>query len=393
MKNLASVVLIVLLCSCGRSKNFTTVDEIIKIDLLSEADMTLSNLSEIASDIQYIPLQTIDSSLISRIDKVVITDDNIYVNNRGADILCFDKNGNFVSKLSKTGRGPGEYTIIMDFDISSDSKKLILLANGKILLYNINGKEYAFAKSIDLYEGVLKISFIPGTDNILLSNGPWFGNETSLNLVINLDRDTLLLKPNCYKYEKLGSGFRAINDAIQYKLGDKVLFKEGFSDTIFYVNSKLDQLAPHIILDSHGTVPPPKVRGDMEYAKAHSGKFSSVAVAYEVPRYIFYYYMYKSTRHKIIYDKESKKKYELTLENAILDDLNGGPNIDLNMQNCTGTYFYTSVDAIKLKNHIQSDDYFNAVVKEQKRKVDLKRIADSVKETDNPLLIIVTPKD
>jgi hypothetical protein len=155
----------------------------------------------------------------------------------------------------------------------------------------------------------------------------------------------------------------------------------------------LDQLAPHLILDSHGTVPPPKVRGDMEYAKAHSGEFSSVAVAYEVPRYIFYYYMYKSTRHKIIYDKKSNKKYELALENAIVDDLNGGPYIDLNMQNCTGTYFYASVDANKLKKHIQSDEYTNAAVKEQKKKVELKGIADSVKDTDNPLLIIVTPKD
>lgn len=393
MKNLTSILLIILLCSCDRSKNQTTVDDLIKIDLLSDAEMTLSNLSEIASDIQYIRLQTIDSSLISRIDKVVITGDNIYVNNRGADIICFDKIGTFLGRLSKAGRGPGEYTFIQDFDISSDSKKLILLSNGKILLYKINDNEFIFSKSIDLYEGVLRISFIPGTDNILLSNGPWFGNESSLNLVINLDRDTLLLKPNCYKYEKLGSGFRSKNDAIQYKLGDKDCFKEGFSDTIFYVTSKLDRLSPHLILNSRGTVPPPKVRGDMEYAKAHAIEFSSVAVTYEVPRYIFYYYMYKSLRHKIIYDKVSNRKYELALENALIDDLNGGPNIDLNMQNCTGTYFYALVDAIKLKKYIQSDDYTNATVKELKKKVDLKGIADSLKETDNPLLIIVTPKN
>ena len=181
--------------------------------------------------------------------------------------------------------------------------------------------------------------------------------------------------------------------SIQYKVGDKVCFKEGFSDTIFYINSELDRISPHLILDSHGTVPPPKVKGDLEYAKAHAGEFSSVAVAYEVPRYIFYFYIYKSTRHKIIYDKVSNKKYELALENAIVDDLNGGPNIDLNMQNCTGTYFYASIDAIIFKKYIQSDEYANAIVKEQKKKVELKGIADLVKDSDNPLLIIMTPKD
>lgn len=392
MKKLTTILLFILLLSCNRSKNQTTGDELIKIDLLSGADLTLSNLSEIASDIQYIPLQTIDSSLLSRIDKVVIQGDNIYINDSGTDIICFDKIGNFIGRLSKVGRGPGEYTFIRDFDISSDSKKLILLSNGKILLYDLNGNEFTFSRSIDLYEGVLKISFIPNSHDVLVSNGPWFGNETSLNLVINLNRDTLLIKPNCYTYEKSGPGMRATNDAIQYKLGDKVCFKEGFSDTIFYVNNKLDRLSPHLILDSHETVPPPKVRGDLEYAKAHAGEFSSVAVAYEVPRYIFYYYMYKSTPHKIIYDKVSNKKYELA-ENAIVDDLNGGPNIDLNMQNCTGTYFYASIDAIIFKKYIQSDEYANATVKEQKKKVELKGIADLVKDSDNPLLIIVTPKD
>lgn len=393
MKNLTSILLIILLCSCSRNKNQTTENDLIKIDLLSDASMNLTNLSEIASDIQFIPLQTIDSSLISRIDKVVIQGNIIYINNRGEDIICFDKNGTYLGRLSKVGRGPGEYSSIQDFDISSDCKKLIILSNGKILIYDINWFKFKFSKSIDLYEGVLKISFIPGSDNILVSNGPWFGNETSLNLVINLDRDTLLLKPNCYTYEKSGPGMRASNDAIQYKLGDKVCFKEGFSDTIFYVNSKLDRLSPHLILDSHGTVPPPKVREDLEYAKAHAGEFSSVAIAYEVPRYLFYYYMYKGIRHKIIYDKVSNKKYELALEDAITDDLSGSPNMDLNMQNCTGAYFYASIDAIILKKHFQSDEYANAAVKEQKRKVELKRIADSAKDTDNPLLIIVTPKD
>lgn len=393
MKNLTSILLILIICSCNRDKNLTTENGILEIDLLSGTDLTISNISEIASDIQYIPLQTNKNSLINRIDKVVITDNKIYLNNRGSEILCFDKNGFFINKLSKTGRGPGEYNFIMDFDINDDGKKLILLSGRQILLYNLNGIDFEFSKTIDLNEGVLKTSFIPGTDNVLISNGPWFGNETSLNLVINLDNDTLLLKPNCYKYEKLGPGFRAINDAIQYRLNDKICFKEGFSDTIFYVNYKLNRPVPHIILDSHGTIPPPKVRGDMDYAKAHSEEFSSVGIAFEVPRYIFYYFRYKNTTHKILYDKESKKKYELELENGITDDLKGGPEIDLEMQNCTGSYFYSSIDAIKLKNHTQSDYFVKTEVKDLNKKVELKKIADSIKEDDNPVLIIVTPKE
>jgi hypothetical protein len=396
MKNYFVLAMVIIICSCGRNKTLTTTsNDLIRIDLLSEAESKISDLSDIASNIDYIPLQTINNSLISRIDKVIITEDKIYLNNRGNEIMCFNKKGDFLFKLSNSGRGPGEYTFITDFDVSSDNKKIILLSlsNSKILIYNNNRTEFLFTKSIDLnHDGVLKTSFVPGNDNILLSNGPWYGTEPTLTLLINLNGDTISLKPNCYKYEKLGPGSRSTFDAIQYKIDDKVCFKEGFSDTIFYVNSKLDKFFPKLILDSHGTVPPPKVRGDIEYAKNHSAEFSSVAIAYEVPRYIFYFYIYKNLRHKIIYDKVTDKKYEIALENALKDDINGGPDFDLYVNSCTNSKFYSSVDALTFKKFIESADYLKAKVRDPKKKEELKRLADSLKETDNPVLIVVTPK-
>jgi len=392
MKVFTPILLVFLLCACDRNKNQTPTDEIIRIDLLAGADTTLTNLSEIASNIEYIPLQTIEGSLIGLIDKVIITDDKIYISDSGKDIVCFDKGGNYISRLSNQGRGPEEYSIINDFDISFDCKKMVILSNGKIFVYEIFGNEYIFFKSIDLYNGVLRVAFIAGSDNILLSNGSWYGDEVSLNLVINFKGDTLIFKPNIYKWVKSGPTFMSMNEAIQYKIGEKVCFKEGFSDTIFYVNSNLDGFFPHLILDSHGTITPPKLKEDLEYAKSHAGDFSSVAIAYEVPRYIFYYYMYKNMRHKIIYDKVLDKKYELALEDGLIDDLKGGPNIDLYMQNCTGTYFYTTIDAIEFKEYIQSVEFSNAIVNDNNKKQELMDIAGSVLLTDNPILVIVTPK-
>jgi hypothetical protein len=191
----------------------------------------------------------------------------------------------------------------------------------------------------------------------------------------------------------LGPGARSLFDAIQYKFDNKVCFKEGFSDTIFYANNKSDKFFPKLILDSRGTVPSTKVRGDIEYAQNHAGEFSSVALAYEVPRYIFYLYMYKNLRHKIIYDKVLDKKFEIELENALMDDLNGGPNFDLYVNSCTGSEFYSSIDALTLKKYTEHADYSKAKVRDPKKKEELKRLADSLKETDNPVLIIVTPKD
>lgn len=393
MKNFALFLIIVILFSCGRNKNITSTDEIITVDLLTEADMPLINLSDISAEIDYIPLQTVDSSLIGRIVEVIMVDDKIYLNDDDLSILCFDRNGNFIHRLSKVGRGPGEYSFISDFDVSSDGKKLIILTSGKILAYNINGNKLIFSNSIDIEGGAIKAGFIPGTDNILLSKGPWLGGDIYLSLVINLEGDTLLAKPNVYKYENTGMGFFSAFDAMQYKLGDKVCFKEVFSDTIFYVDSKLKGFIPHLVLDSHGTIPPPRVREDPEYRMAHANDFSSVAVAYELPGYLFYHYMYKGTQHKILYDKTRNIKYELDVENGLKDDIVGGPAINLGMQNCTGSFFYATVDAIDFKQYGNSGDFSTATVISQKKKEEFGEIIDSLDEMDNPVLIIVTPKE
>jgi hypothetical protein len=48
---------------------------------------------------------------------------------------------------------------------------------------------------------------------------------------------------------------------------------------------------------------------------------------------------------------------------------------------------------LTLKKYVASEDFKNAQVKDLKRKDKLKELADRLKETDNPILIVVTPKN
>ncbi len=54
---------------------------------------------------------------------------------------------------------------------------------------------------------------------------------------------------------------------------------------------------------------------------------------------------------------------------------------------------FSFVDAITLKKYVASEDFKNAQVSDPKKKNELKKLADSLNETDNPVLIIVTPKE
>jgi poly(A) polymerase Pap1 len=75
---------------------------------------------------------------------------------------------------------------------------------------------------------------------------------------------------------------------------------------------------------------------------------------------------------------------------ALKDDIIGGPSLDLNF--CSEDKAYCFVDVLKLKKYTNSIDFINAKVKDPREKQDLKTISESLKETDNPILVVVTLK-
>ena len=46
-----------------------------------------------------------------------------------------------------------------------------------------------------------------------------------------------------------------------------------------------------------------------------------------------------------------------------------------------------------LKNYVAGEEFKKAIVKYPEKKEELRKLADSLKETDNPVLVMVTPKE
>ena len=392
------IFLIVIFCSCSRNKTRETsdTDSVIKIDLFSEPESTIKNLSEIATNVEYIPLQTTQSSLLaSSVSKIVSRDKRIYTQNGGleGELMCFDINGRFLFKLQNRGRGPEEYAFINDFDVSSDNKTLTILSslNRKLLVYGISDTSFTFLRSIALKDPTPnRISMVPETDNAFLAIGPWRGTEPALSLLINSFGDTIQYKPNCYKYKMTRTrNYYASNEVIVYSFEDMVCFREEFSDTVFFVNSKDNLFKPRMIFDSHGTLLTPEMRGNPELVNENT---SSVYSIFETPRFVFYSYGSRETRNSdppienIFFDKKTNKKYKLDVDfiyETILDkpvkihiyklkdDLGGGPDFtaDLNSwyKYCSGGKQFSFVDAIALKKYVTSGDFKNARVSDLKK--------------------------
>lgn len=112
-----------------------------------------------------IPLETDSNSIISAIHKVKIYNECYYVEDDNSNtIFIFNKDGSFSNKISNWGRGHGEYSDIMDYDIFEDNIYILARGMSKILRYDINCKYIDCIEVDDDYTEILALR----NNNILL---------------------------------------------------------------------------------------------------------------------------------------------------------------------------------------------------------------------------------
>lgn len=91
----------------------------------------------------YVKLETTDRSLIGNITKMKILDNKIFIlDGRPSNLFVFAKDGRFLNKIGRKGKGPNEYSVIRDFSIDKKNKKVIIYDDiaSILLYYNFDGK-------------------------------------------------------------------------------------------------------------------------------------------------------------------------------------------------------------------------------------------------------------
>lgn len=100
-------------------------------------------LSEVASEVKYIPLETTTESLLGKdILDVTFAGDYLFVCDY-VNLFQFTPAGKFIRKIGKEGQGPGEYTqSIMAVTYDEDAKQVFIsdFRKGKVLVYSFEGK-------------------------------------------------------------------------------------------------------------------------------------------------------------------------------------------------------------------------------------------------------------
>ena len=100
---------------------------------------SVTKLSSLLTVKHIIPLETNDQSLIGgEMEKILKHGGHYYVSFGFNTLLQFDEQGKFVRKIGAVGQGPGEYTMLTDFDVADSG--VYLKDYMKLQQYTHNGE-------------------------------------------------------------------------------------------------------------------------------------------------------------------------------------------------------------------------------------------------------------
>lgn len=148
-----SLFTVLLLSACGGS-NTAHQGEIPTIDVETAFQQPQELvLADFGEKMTYIPLETLDESLVKlgSSSHMVVTNEYIFVGETGAPLLCFDRStGKFLRNIGRVGQGPGEYSGSIDMEVDAEAKRIYFRASPtQYHCYDFEGK---FLNTITLPE-------------------------------------------------------------------------------------------------------------------------------------------------------------------------------------------------------------------------------------------------
>ena len=382
--------LAILLLSCNSQDN-----TLYEIDPRNFIDNRIT-LARIADDVFYIPLD--NSFPIGITYTLRITKEHIYLSIKDVGIVQFDRYGKFVRKIGSRGKGPGEFRYGMSFTVDDLTENVYVLDPGIVRVYSPSGiflrdillKEYSSGygfSDLEIFNSLLFFpDYLPAGD----SKYSWVFLDTLGHLVAT--------KKN--SVPPFQSGFETQGSI--YKFENKLFYYNYFNDTIFSISSNLSNSGAYLF--AQGNHRWPKERIDIKSESIY--RLFRHAGMFETNRFIVFVYAYLERYTYCLIDKKTKEtflanKYEETpgsntkYKPCLINDLDGGMPLSENIKYYSENeeeFITTLINPFDLKAYVASAEFKSIISKYPAKKKELEKLANCLKETNNPVLMIVKLK-
>ena len=145
------------------------------------------NLSLYVSSLRYIPLQTTKSSAIGKILHLCHNDGCFYISSIGSkEIAVFSESGEFIRKINRNGRGPGEYTRISGLfaDYDADAKGAIGVLCQSAFVYDSEGRYIPNSESgSEAYDFFVLARVDPDGERIMREHGLLYADSADREIL------------------------------------------------------------------------------------------------------------------------------------------------------------------------------------------------------------------
>ncbi len=380
MKTILLLIFLLILISCKRNVDSSankTDNGFFEVDIEKGINSNKQlKVSLFCDSIEYIPLETRADCLIAEIKDMKVNNEFIFVlaEDSGKELFVFSRNGKFLNKIGKQGRGPKEYYDLIDYTVCGDSVFVVDYAE-RIALYKITGEFIRYIKLAKQASCILHLNkdlfacYIPDS---------FFEEDEKLYnwLVLNSKGDSVnSIQQPFLRYpseKKLISNHYVLTD---FSSEHPASFKEAFNDTLYYIDS--------INIESYGLLHLGLHK--IDYTKS----FEEIASAthnmrinrlIDTKSLLFTYYVCmcrgNNVTHRGVFDKNTYDFFNLTDEHSdekLINDLNG-PNFW--PLSCN-----TSNQLISYVNALECTEVTDFMKKYK------------IKETDNPIVILASLKN
>ncbi len=383
----------IVITSCSETKSDKDIRVIDVAGVVGKG--RVMDLSEIAKEIRYVPLETTDSSLVGNMYHFLYEAGHIYVRDNEKSIKIFDSTGKYVRTINRCGRGPEEYLNIIDFQVipKNGNITIIPLMSGILYEYDMHGNCISITKMPDLKD-YLTIGSIKMADNLYLASVFKLDSVSEYSVIMYDSLSNIKMKVPNPELQLNRANIRfVINAPVLTKFGNniRITYADLQLDTIFSIDAGMKLEKPFIF--NYGEFKKPE--GNGSDITDDSKIINQIWKMIETEDYLFLGFNFrglateplgKGRKHVLaLFDKNSG---ELTLLNqpvkgkiGLRDNLENGP-VFRPIEATSGNQLLS----------VYSATYFLDFVKNNKCSGKIIKIAQKLSENDNPIVAIVNLK-
>lgn len=356
-------------------------------------------LSDIADSIRYIVLAKDSKHLLGRIRNIQVTDSYIYLLSDNL-LMRFDQDGRLLNSFGSTGRGPEEYLPGSVYTTTPDDKEVIInrSAMDSYLIFKADG---ICVKTRDFMVPRTMFDFKSLSDSVFLCTFYYLGTimkdyiTNSINWsagIFDTDGNPLKVIEHPLKNNNLSESetrnIVSMAPSVTFFDNRAVVMPAG--DTIYEIDSK--SISKGFIID-WGNVPHKQSIEDFYFRNTKtSDKVSIWSLVLETYNKLFFRAFTGDDIYLFEYDKvtgSTRSMKEDPDNPGFVNDLDGGINYFPYYTNRKGDIWVIEEDAYSFIEKHSVDFPDNSIAQNQAMKEKLTRFHNSLKEDDNPILIIL----